>query len=97
MKMRTIATVFSILIIAATMALAQSSGSFNFNSAETACTDTSGLLGTGVSVPALKTTLKVSSGADNVLVINGSGFITVRQIETRPRSSVLLERNSKPI
>jgi len=66
---------FSILILASTMAVAQSSGSFNFNSAQTACTDTSGMLGTGVSVPALKTTLKVSSGNGNVLVIRPSAVV----------------------
>jgi len=46
------------LALATTMAFAQSSGSFNYNIAQTACTDTSGLLGTGVAVPALKTTMK---------------------------------------
>jgi len=75
MSIRTTVTLLSILILAATVALAQSSGSFNFNSAQTACTDTSGLLGTGVSVPALKTTLKVSSGNGNVLVIRPSAVV----------------------
>lgn len=75
MRLRTIATALSILVLITTVALAQSSGSFNFNSAQTACTDTSGLLGTGVSVPALKTTLKVSSGNGNVLVIRPSAVL----------------------
>lgn len=75
MRVRAIATVFSILVLITTAAVAQSSGSFNFNSAQTECTDTSGLLGTGVSVPALKTTLKVSSGNGNVLVIRPSAVV----------------------
>ena len=75
MTKRTITTVFSILMVTATVAVAQSSGSFNFSAAQTACTDTSGLLGTGVSVPTLKTTMKVSSGNGNVLVIRPSAVV----------------------
>jgi hypothetical protein len=53
-------------------AWAQSSGSFNFSSDTTACTDIGGLLGGGTPVTALKTTLKVSSGNGNALVIRPS-------------------------
>jgi len=53
-------------------AFAQSSGSFNFNYDETACTDISGQLGGGTPHPALKTTMKVSSGAGVALVIRPS-------------------------
>src|SRR5712691_1319918 len=74
-QMKKIATVLAGLALATTMAFAQSSGSFNYNIAQTACTDTSGLLGTGVSVPALKTTMKVSSGNGNVLVIRPSAVV----------------------
>jgi hypothetical protein len=73
--MKTITTVLAVLALATTMAFAQSSGSFNYNIAQTACTDTSGLLGTGVSVPALKTTMKVSSGNGNVLLIRPSAVV----------------------
>ena len=75
MSRRIIGALFSILALTATAALAQSSGSFNFSTAQTACTDTSGLLGTGVTVPSLKTTLKVSSGNGNVLVIRPSAIV----------------------
>jgi hypothetical protein len=75
MSTRKIGALFSILAFTATMALAQSSGSFNFSYAQTACTDTSGMLGTGVTVPALKTTMKVSSGNGNVLVIRPSAVV----------------------
>lgn len=75
MKTTTITASLAVLVLTATMAFAQSSGSFNFNSALTACTDTSGTLGTGVSVPALKTTMKVSSGNGNVLVIRPSAVV----------------------
>lgn len=73
--MKTITTVLAGLALATTMAFAQSSGSFNYNIAQTACTDTSGLLGTGVSVPALKTTMKVSSGSGNVLLVRPSAVV----------------------
>ena len=75
MNLKTIAIGFSILILTATMALGQSGGSFNFSAAQTACTDTSGLLGTGVTVPTLKTTMKVSSGSGNVLIIRPSAVV----------------------
>jgi hypothetical protein len=42
-------------------AFAQSSGSFNFNYDETACTDIGGQLGGGTEHTLLKTTMKVSS------------------------------------
>jgi hypothetical protein len=64
---------------AVTPALAQSSGSFNFNADTTACTDIGGLLGGGVSVTSLKTTMKVSSGNGLALVVRPSavtGLVT---------------------
>jgi hypothetical protein len=75
MKITRITAVLAVLSLTTTAAFAQSSGSFNFNSAQTACTDTSGTLGPGVTVPALKTTLKVSSGSGNVLVIRPSAVV----------------------
>src|SRR5438445_13870027 len=53
-------------------AFAQSSGSFNFNSDTTACTDIGGLLGGGTSHTSLKTTMKVSSGNGVALVVRPS-------------------------
>ena len=73
--MKNITTLLAGLALATTMAFAQSSGSFNYSIAQTACTDTGGLLGTGVSVPALKTTMKVSSGNGNVLVVRPSAVV----------------------
>src|SRR5258708_14576230 len=73
-QMKTITTLLAGLALATTMAVAQSAGSFNYSIAQTACTDTVGLLGTGVIVPALKTTMKVSSGNGNVLVVRPSGL-----------------------
>ena len=90
MSMKKIATVLSILTLTATMGFAQSSGSFNFSSAQTACTDTSGMLGTGITVPALKTTMKVSSGSGNVLVIRPSavvGLLTDVTVNSKNSSS----------
>jgi hypothetical protein len=54
------------------MALAQSSGSFNFASDTTACTDIGGLLGTGITTTSIKTTMKVSSGNGVALVVRPS-------------------------
>jgi len=73
--MKKITILLACLALASTMAFAQSSGSFNYNIAQTACTDTSGLLGTGVTIPALKTTMKVSSGSGNVLVVRPSAVV----------------------
>src|SRR5207245_5156032 len=53
-------------------AFAQSSGSFNFNYDETACTDIGGQLGGGTEHTLLKTTMKVSSGNGVALVIRPS-------------------------
>ncbi len=58
-----------------TMTLAQSSGSFNFQSDTTSCTDTSGLLGSGSTQTALTTTMKVSSGNGVALVIRPSAVV----------------------
>jgi hypothetical protein len=88
--MKKLITMLALLALTSTIAFAQSSGSFNYNSALTACTDTSGLLGTGVTVPALKTTLKVSSGNGNVLVIRPSavvGLLTDVTVNSKNSSS----------
>ena len=63
------------LMLASAVMLAQSSGSFNFSSTTTACTDTGGLLGTGTPQTALTTTLKVSSGNGVALVIRPSAVV----------------------
>ena len=66
-------------VFGVTPALAQSSGSFNFNYDTTACTNIGGLLGDGASVTSLKTTMKVSSGNGGALVIRPSavtGLVT---------------------
>ena len=62
---------FALISVAAT-ASAQSSGSFNYASDLTACTDIGGLLGGGTQNTALTTTLKVSSGNGVALVIRPS-------------------------
>ena len=66
-------TILPLFMLAFALSLqAQSSGSFNFNADQTACTDVGGLLGDGSSHTSLKTTLKVSSGNGNALVIRPS-------------------------
>lgn len=62
---------------------AQSSGSFNFSSDSTACTDIGGLLGDGSTHTSLKTTMKVSSGSGVALVIRPSavtGLLTTTSV-----------------
>jgi len=66
------ATALLVLAFGAIPAFAQSSGSFNFNSDTTACTDIGGLLGGGTSHISLKTTMKVSSGNGVALVVRPS-------------------------
>ncbi len=60
------------LLLVSGVALAQSSGSFNYSYDTTACTDIGGLLGGGTSHTALETTMKVSSGSGVALVIRPS-------------------------
>ena len=61
-----------LLAFVTTSVSAQSSGSFNYASDVTACTDIGGLLGGGTQETALTTTLKVSSGNGVALVIRPS-------------------------
>ncbi len=61
--MKKITILLASLALATTMAFAQSSGSFNYNIAQTACTDTSGLLGTGVSLTDVTVNTKNSTGS----------------------------------
>lgn len=66
-------TSIAVLVLAlGAVALAQSSGNFNFASNTTACTDVGGLLGTGITTTSLSTTLHVSSGNGNALVVRPS-------------------------
>ena len=58
--MKTIAAVIAIVLVTATLGLAQSSGNFNYNAIQTYCTDTGGLLGNGTAQTMLTTTMKVS-------------------------------------
>lgn len=67
--------VIAIAVLTSTLVFAQSSGSFNFKSDTTSCTDTGGLLGTGSTQTALKTTMKVSSGNGVALVIRPSAVV----------------------
>src|SRR5260370_34941028 len=86
--MKKITILLASLALATTMAFAQSSGSFNYNIAQTACTDTSGLLGTGVSVPALKTTMKGSSGNGNGLHASPSAVLgLLTRLTANPKNS----------
>lgn len=73
--MKRILCVLLTTVLVATLAVAQSSGSFNFKSDTTSCTDTGGLLGSGTTQTALKTTLKVSSGNGVALVIRPSAVV----------------------
>src|SRR5262249_31046272 len=70
----------AVIAIFGSQVFAQSSGSANFASDTTACTDIGGLLGGGVApVTALKTTLHMSSGNGNALIIRPSavtGLVT---------------------
>jgi hypothetical protein len=61
-----------VLAFGASAALAQSSGSFNYASNTTACTDIGGLLGTGIPTTSLSTTLHVSSGNGIALLVRPS-------------------------
>lgn len=64
-----------LLAFAVQPALAQSSGSFNFNADTTACTDIGGLLGGGTAQTALSTTLKVSNGQGVAALIRPSAVV----------------------
>jgi hypothetical protein len=73
--MKKLMWLLAIATFLSTTVLAQSSGSFNFQSDTTACTDTSGLLGSGSTQTALTTTMKVSSGNGVALVIRPSAVV----------------------
>ena len=64
-----------LLAFAGQVALAQSSGSFNFNTNTTACTDIGGLLGGGTTQTALSTTLKVSNGQGVAALVRPSAVV----------------------
>ncbi len=73
--MRKVLYLLAMTLVISAVALAQSSGSFNFNSVNTYCTDTGGLLGDGTTQTALTTTMKVSSGNGVALVIRPSAVV----------------------
>ncbi len=73
--MKRILFLLAVTLLATTVVVAQSSGNFNFKSDTTSCTDTSGLLGTGSTQTALKTTIKVSSGSGVALVVRPSAVV----------------------
>jgi len=73
--MKRLASIFAVAAVIAifgSQAFAQSSGSANFASDTTACTDIGGLLGGGTTVTSLKTTMKMSSGNGNTVYIRPS-------------------------
>jgi|SRR5262245_3115529 len=73
--MKRFASIFAVAAVIAifgSQALAQSSGSANYASDTTACTDIGGLLGGGTTVTSLKTTMKMSSGNGNTVYIRPS-------------------------
>src|SRR5215469_807895 len=72
MMKKTVWRGLAILVLTTTASFAQSSGGFNYSTDPTVCTDTGGLLGGGTKHTALKTTMKVSSGAGNAIVIRPS-------------------------
>jgi hypothetical protein len=67
-----IIAVTAVVALLGSQASAQSSGSANFASNTTACTDVGGMLGTGIATTALSTTLHVSSGNGNAIVVRPS-------------------------
>src|SRR5215831_13389447 len=90
MTRKTVRRGLAMLVLTTTAAFAQSSGSFNFSTDPTVCTDTSGLLGGGTKHTALKTTMKVSNGAGNAIVIRPSvvtGLLTDVTITNKTPSS----------
>jgi len=73
--MKRLASIFAVAAVVAVFgarASAQSSGSANYASDTTACTDIGGLLGGGTAVTSLKTTLHMSSGNGNTIYIRPS-------------------------
>jgi len=68
-RFASILAVAAVIAIFGSQASAQSSGSANFASDTTACTDIGGLLGGGTTVTSLKTTMKMSSGNGNTVYI----------------------------
>jgi hypothetical protein len=73
--MKNFLLVTALVTLLISSALAQSSGSFNFNANTTACTDIGGLLGGGVTQTALSTTLKVSNGQGIAALIRPSAVV----------------------
>jgi hypothetical protein len=61
-----------VITLVGSQASAQSSGSANYASDTTACTDIGGLLGGGTGVTSLKTTLHMSSGQGNTIFVRPS-------------------------
>jgi hypothetical protein len=88
--MKTAIRVLAILVLTTSATFAQSAGSFNYSTDPTVCTDTSGLLGGGTTKTALTTTMKVSSGSGNAVVIRPSvvtGLLTDVSITDKQPSS----------
>jgi hypothetical protein len=71
-RLASILATTAFIAIFGSQALAQSSGSANYAGDTTACTDIGGLLGPGTTVPALKTTLHMSSGNGNTIYVRPS-------------------------
>ena len=71
-RLASILAVAAVIAVFGARASAQSSGSANYASDTTACTDMGGLLGGGTTVTSLKTTLKMSSGNGNTVYIRPS-------------------------
>ena len=67
--------VIAFLLAVVGLGFAQSSGSFNFNTDTTACTDIGGLLGGGTAQTALSTTLKVSNGQGVAVMVRPSAVV----------------------
>ena len=71
-RLGSIFAVAAVVAIFGSQASAQSSGSANYASDTTACTDIGGLLGGGTAVNSLKTTLHMSSGNGNTIYVRPS-------------------------
>ncbi len=90
--MKKVAIVGIAMLLLASVAFAQSSGNFSgaYSSATTQCTDTAGALANNLSFTTMDTTMKVSSGNGNMLIVRPSalvGLLTNVTISTKNGTS----------
>jgi hypothetical protein len=73
--MKSLVWLVAVVVLASTLGVAQSNGSFNYSAIQTFCTDTGGLLGNGTQQTMLTTTLHVSSGNGVGLIVRPSAVV----------------------